>query len=381
MSLDNYQQSTETRILFKMPEFLTHNSKCTCFACANPFTSLLTLQITGLEASLHFKREEYKIGEMIFNGALRMFDCVDLKIKHYIDNLKGAYDDFVLDIVEQDFYDESRRIQLDILIEYTFLLIAIKNNSAANDTLVSIQHLLSKGETDHHLLNNYENLLSAVTKLNIMQENDNAKDSASTNIDAQTELEKMKLSPQTSTGFVMHTPINQRNKPPVYKINSKIYGNEDLPQFKRKVIKLNLDDVDIDNQQTQPQTTNVTSFSFKIPPLRTPQTSLETITPMKNTPMNSTSNTIKYYSAKSGSQNSTAIPVCSETSTPKVIRKIRNKSLLRRTTASGEVDNPTKANGSKTRSKQSPEKKSLNLSSDEDEANVYKSKRNNKNKI
>ncbi|XP_053623160.1 uncharacterized protein LOC128682483 [Plodia interpunctella] len=286
---------------FQTPNFLKH-TKCDCYACAIPQCYILAAFTIGLEAIMYFRTNETDIARNYFEGAFKCFHLAEEKLRSFNVNCEK----FIFDAVKRGFVETLKRYEVELLIEAGYFELSLNNYERADVIVVQIHDILNEYDIDSYLRNDVLNLMvcSAETRRHV---NRNVESSL------EAEFESLKLPANMEPP---KTPEIKPKAPP--KIPKVTVNDEELPK-KRKVIKLNLDEVaDTGERETKKK------IDFKIP---TPATkrALEIMTPRNtssipnisvtkddifHTPLASTSeefftpmSSLKTYAGKSLRQN------------------------------------------------------------------------------
>ncbi|CAG5030622.1 unnamed protein product [Parnassius apollo] len=248
---------------FKMSEFLTHDRKCTCYACEAPYSLILAFQTCTLEASMYYRSKEFEIARSYFAGASEALRLCEAKLNDSFRNASKKFQKYILDIVKDMYNSEIRNIEVEMLIEASFFELAQENYDLVNDKVVRIHEIMQETKLNPYLANDVNNLLIATARLRrVFKKHEE--------IGLEVEMENLKLSPNSE---LIKTP---ETKYVPEKNTNKVVKDEEVPILKRKVIKLNLDDESPDEKELGQE---VKKQEFKIPVPITAKPVLETITP------------------------------------------------------------------------------------------------------
>ncbi|KAJ2938683.1 hypothetical protein O0L34_g12010 [Tuta absoluta] len=253
---------------FKCPVFLKHVSDCTCYACDNPYSLILAAKSAELEASMYFRAKEFDIARNYFEGTLKCLKLVQEKLKTTFFS-KG--EKYLREIVKKIYNDEFVEVQIRALIESAFFELSQGNYKIADERIVSIHEILQDNDNiNPYLRNEILNLMTSSAHI----QKQTRKQISDTNLEA--DFENLKLSP-TKTIEVIKTPEGKAKNPP--KIPILKVPNEELPNTKRRVIKLNFDENSSDEFETGTKKRTSKRTEFKIPVPVTAKPVLETMTP------------------------------------------------------------------------------------------------------
>lgn len=252
---------------YKMPEFFRHNS-CDCYACINPFCSIIAYITGGLEASMYFRANELEIARNYFKGVLNTFNYFKQKLKDALNSYTDLeFEKYVIDYVKRSFEKQFRKVQIEVLIEASFFELKNSNFEAADDYIVTIHEILQDlDEKDIYLTKEVMNLMIASAKLRNM--------SKKQQFDLEAEFENLKLSPKMK--IEAHKTPESKAKLP--QLSARKVKDEELPK-KRKVIKLNLDENSSDEKEAEKPKPRRKAHDFKIPVPVTSKPVLENLTP------------------------------------------------------------------------------------------------------
>ncbi|XP_049883160.1 uncharacterized protein LOC126378805 [Pectinophora gossypiella] len=254
---------------FKIPDFLKHEKHCLCYACDNPFSFILASQTSGLEASMYFRAKEFEIAKNYFEGAFMTLSLAESKLKSFKNGKK--FEKFLVDFVDKALIDQFREVELDVLIEAAFFELSQSNYKNSDEYIVRIhENLQENPNVSPYMRTEVLNLLAASAKLR------NTVDKRPID-ELEAELENLKLSP-TRTAEPPKTPETKAEKPP--KLSKIKVKDEEVPNTKRRVIKLNLDDTNSDEKETVKTKRVSKRNEFKIPVPVTSKPVLESITPI-----------------------------------------------------------------------------------------------------
>ncbi|CAK1587441.1 unnamed protein product [Parnassius mnemosyne] len=248
---------------FKMSEFLTHDKKCTCYACEAPYSLILAFQTCALEASMYYRSKEFEIARSYFAGASEALRLCEAKLKDSFRSASKKFQKYILDIVKDIYDSEIRNIEVEMLIEASFYELAQGNYDLVNDRVVRIHEIMQETKLNPYLANDVNNLLIATARLRRVFKKQEE-------VGLEAEMESLKLSPNSE---LIKTP--ETKYVPEKKTN-KLVKDEEVPILKRKVIKLNLDD---DSPDEKAPSQEVKKPEFKLPVPVTAKPVLETITP------------------------------------------------------------------------------------------------------
>ncbi|XP_068625999.1 uncharacterized protein [Battus philenor] len=242
---------------FKMPEFLTHQDKCQCYACDTPYSWILALQTCALEASMYYRSGEHTIAKNYFDGAFSAMKLCETKVN--LQTNSEHFHKYIIDIVKHEYINEVRNIEFEMLIESGYLQLTLGNYEMLNEKIERLNEIIKETKTNQYAINEFHNLLIAASRLKRVP---NKQEEG-----LEEEFESLKLSPNKD---ILKTP---ETKYVLMKNTNKVVRCEELP-IKRKVIKLNLDDgedkeVIKENKRTE----------FKIPVPVTAKPALEAMTP------------------------------------------------------------------------------------------------------
>ncbi|KAL0853152.1 hypothetical protein ABMA27_012912 [Loxostege sticticalis] len=250
-------------LAFKMPDFFKH-SNCNCYGC-HPEVLTLACLTAGLESSMYFRAKEWDIARNYFEGTVKSFGYAEAKIKHYFKSYRSKYEGYVVDMVERIVEDEFKSVQIEVLIEEAFFELSQKEYEKADDLIVRIHEIMQDViNINAYLKNEVMNLMTTSAQIRKV-----VKKPVETGLE--NEMESLKLTP---TEEEPRTPITKPKQPP--KMTKVVVKSDELPNVKRKVIKLNLDDAA--DEQEVPKPTRKRS-EFKIPVPVTSKPVLESITP------------------------------------------------------------------------------------------------------
>ncbi|CAG9106489.1 unnamed protein product [Plutella xylostella] len=260
---------------FKMPEFLSHKGDCPCYACQTPSCFLLACQTAGLEASMYFRASELELARNYFDGVLKMFGLVELKLSLAKRDLKAKnYEPFIIEIVDDELKEEFQQIQVDILIEAAFFELYMENKDKADDFIVRIHELMEEmREPDSYLKSEVMNLTCASAQIRKTVKRHSLEITG-----LERELESLKLTP-TKNNEIEPPKTPEQKVIPDIKPSKIIVKGEEIPNAKRKVIKLNLDEVVEDPPANEVKKRTSKRSEFKIPVPITAKPVPETITP------------------------------------------------------------------------------------------------------
>ncbi|CAG9789763.1 unnamed protein product [Diatraea saccharalis] len=249
---------------YKLPDFFKHK-ECTCNFCDDPKTFVIACTTFGLESSMYYRAKEMEIARNYFEGTTESFVYAENKLKSYFKRCRDDSPGYIVDMVEREVYNEFKRVQVEIFIEMAFFELSQGDHGKADDCIVRLHEILQDMTTaDDYLRNEVLNLMIASAQLRKA-----AVKPFETGLEV--EMDSLKLSPR---GEPPKTPINKANCPP--KIVKNIVKDEELPSVKRKVIKLNFDEV---NDEKEPKKPVRKRSEFKIPVPVTMKPVLENITP------------------------------------------------------------------------------------------------------
>lgn len=251
---------------FKMPEFFRHNA-CHCYACVNPYCSIISYVTGGLEATMYFRANEQEIARNYFKGVIDTFGLFDSKLKMVLKSyIDLDFKKYIVDHVKRTFEDQFRKVKLEILIEASFFELKNENFDAADDYIVTIHEILQDLEGEDGYLNNeVMNLMIASAKVrNVVKKQE---------LDLEAEFENLKLSPKE-----IETAKTPESKAKLPQASARKVKDEELPK-KRKVIKLNLDENSSDERDFERPKPRKPASEFKIPVPVTSKPVLETLTP------------------------------------------------------------------------------------------------------
>ncbi|XP_047541844.1 uncharacterized protein LOC125074562 [Vanessa atalanta] len=250
----------------RTPASLRHPRACECHACALPDCAIVACLICHLEASMYYRAKEFDIAQNYFDGATKAFGLAEIKLKHIFDDYGQKYDETVVEITREIAESHFRSVQLEFLIELCLFELSRGEIGKSDDTLIRIHELVADDKNiDVYLQNEISNLMVASAQLR-----------ESTKVPKETglenELESLKLSP-----VVLAEPqTTPETKNAVPKTDTVVVVKaEDLPK-KRKVIKLNFDDVSTEERQEKAKPKK---HQFKIPVPVTSKPVLEKMTP------------------------------------------------------------------------------------------------------
>ncbi|XP_048485671.1 uncharacterized protein LOC105398787 [Plutella xylostella] len=260
---------------FKMPEFLSHRGDCLCYACQTPSCFLLACQTAGLEASMYFRASELELARNYFDGVLKMFGLVELKLSLAKRELKAKnYEPFIIEIVDNELKEEFQQIQVDILIEAAFFELYMENKDKADDFIVRIHELMEEmRDPDSYLKSEVMNLTCASAQIRKTVKRHSLEITG-----LEKELESLKLTP-TKNNEIEPPKTPEQKVIPDIKPSKIIVKGEEIPNAKRKVIKLNLDEVVEDPPANEIKKRTSKRSEFKIPVPITAKPVPETITP------------------------------------------------------------------------------------------------------
>ncbi|KAI5634625.1 hypothetical protein NE865_12640 [Phthorimaea operculella] len=250
---------------FKCPVFLKHGYDCTCYACENPYSFILAAKSAALEASMYFRAKEFDIAKNYFDGTLKCLQLVQGKLKKV-----EKCENYLQEIVKKIYNDEFVEVQIRTLIESAFFELSQGNYKIADERIVSIHEILQDNENINPYLRN--EILNLMTSSAHIQKQTNPQISE---INLEADFENLKLSP-TKTIELIKTPEDKAKNPP--KLPILKVPNEELPNTKRRVIKLNFDESSSDEFETTKKRTSKRT-EFKIPVPVTAKPVLETMTP------------------------------------------------------------------------------------------------------
>ncbi|XP_060809332.1 uncharacterized protein LOC106142945 [Amyelois transitella] len=242
---------------YRTPECLKH-VKCDCYACEIPLCYILSACTVGLEAARYFRGKEVDIAKNYFKGA---FECFDLAERKLVDFKVDMYEEFIVDGVRRKLMTELKEYQVEMLIEASFFELSINNYERADEIIVKIHEISQEYDLNGYLSNEVMNLIVASAELrNVVKKRDD------TNLI--NEFESLKLTPSKDVEVPKTPEVKPKAPPKMPKVTVK---DEEIPK-KRKVIKLNLDEV-VESKPIKKKT------EFKIPIPVTSKHVLENITP------------------------------------------------------------------------------------------------------
>ena len=252
---------------YKTPEFFRHES-CNCYACVDPFCSIVAYITSGLEASMYFRANELEIAGNYFKGVIQTFGFFEKKLKDVLKTyLELDFEKYIVDSVKKMLEEHFRKVKLEILIEASFFELKNENFSAADDYIITIHEIVQDlNEKDSYLTNEVMNLMIASAKVrNVAKKQE---------FDLESEFENLKLSPKVKT----EGDKTPESKGTVPQLSTRKVIDEELPK-KRKVIKLNLDENSSDEKEIEKPKPRKKAPVFKIPVPVTSKPVIENLTP------------------------------------------------------------------------------------------------------
>lgn len=236
---------------------------------------MLSCQTAGLEASVYFRAKEFDIAKHYFDGTFEMFNLVEKKLNEVTSNFKSVgYEKSVVEMAEGFYRREFQKVQIEILLEGAFFELSQQNYEKADDFVVRIHEVMQEmPSVDRYTHNEVMNLMSASAKLrNII------KSPGSDETGLENDLENLRLSPVNVE--IQKTPESKAAKPPKVTRSKVVLKDEDVPNLKRKVIKLNLEENAEDAASSSSTGAKSKQTNFKIPVPAISKPVLETITPV-----------------------------------------------------------------------------------------------------
>ncbi|XP_072943179.1 uncharacterized protein [Epargyreus clarus] len=268
--LDNMMKRTQispsvpciTIPAFKLPDFVTHNPTCTCYACDMLTCDVIACVTCGLEAAMFFRAKEYDIARNYFEGASKVFDLTRYRLGDKLQRfVTRHFDENVLDIVGEVYRREIKRIEIDFLIEASLFELAQGFYERSDDYVVRLYELMSEVTVDLYLKNEIYNLMVASAQLRQVVK--------TPELGIEIDFDALKISPKN-----VDEPKTPETKFVPVKSEVKLVRAEELPNVKRKVIKLNLDDNPDDDVKIKPSKPH-----FKVPIPVTSKPIFENVTP------------------------------------------------------------------------------------------------------
>lgn len=270
--------------VFKLPDFLTHND-CQCFSCQNPEAFILTCQTVGLQAATYFRAKEFVVANDYFDGFMLCCEIVDKKLSTVDKKLsEKGFVDFLVDFSVKELYDWFRTVQVDGMVQFAFFELSQSRFEKADSIIIRIHEIIDEFTIDCYLKNEVHYLLSVSAYLRRKQQAQIKID------DLEDALDNLKLTPQKNE--LLKTPeskITKLSKIPKKPTETKIVPDEELPNTRRRVIKLNLDD----NSDEKPESSKKRPVRkpSKVPVPKTAKPIVEIITPKPK-------NKLKVYTKK-----------------------------------------------------------------------------------
>jgi hypothetical protein len=210
---------------------------------------------------MYFRAKEYDIAKNYFEGTFKSFQEAESRLRSYFSRNEGIFEKYLLDMIRDVVFEEFRVVQIEVLIEATFFELTQGFLTKADDLIVRIYDM--QDDLDAYLKNEVLNLVITSTHLR-----KTSKNHSESNLEV--EMENLRLTPDSDP------PKTPESKPIPPKITKNVVQKEELPAMKRKVIKLNLDDVE---EKVEVKTKPRKKTESKIPVPVTTKAVLENITP------------------------------------------------------------------------------------------------------
>ncbi|XP_077295611.1 uncharacterized protein LOC143917872 [Arctopsyche grandis] len=237
---------------FKMPSFIDHERKCDCGKCTSITMFNLTLDTLHLQMNLYCKTGELKVAQSFVSGGFKLLQFLNSRLNYVYANILKTFKNVTYESIEASSYFKMFTFsKCRFLTDVGYFLMKENNLVKAEMLNAQIRDLLTLLPSNQFLLMQsvYEQKLSLMEMHIFCESHETFETLESLSSDFES---KLLMSPRRGglNGNLFKTPMVKNMKPPSPIKRIKLprgktlfndNDDDDMPQFNKPIIKLNLD--------------------------------------------------------------------------------------------------------------------------------------------